>query len=200
MINLMEMMKSQFNELRKQENVNKLYKYFQNKEYLVLFLKQYEVLISNLKSICILVDSNLIEDAFTIFRKLLETYFTLMSILNHPDLVTDYLIHNKYIVDKVTNKKRKEINEIRKNHPDGYIEYGYIEKYIKDTKYDKFTMRRLAEVAGVEEYYEYYNKCNNFVHNNLTSINVDLKKAKEALYFEIDNTINSLINKVNTII
>jgi hypothetical protein len=54
--------------MRDDSNIQKLYKYFKNKTYLVLFLKQYNGLIINLKSIELLVNANNIEDALTIFR------------------------------------------------------------------------------------------------------------------------------------
>ena len=186
--------------LREDNNIQKLYHFFKNKKYIVLFLKQYEFLISNLYSMIILVDANLIEDAFTIFRKYLETYFTLMCIVNHPDLVPCYLEHNDYLSDKVTNKNREKIKELRKTHPDGYIEYGYIDKYLNDTKTEKYTIKMVATVAGVKSNYEYYNKSSNFVHNNLTSVNVDLVKAKNALNAGIKNTIELLIKAINNIL
>ena len=58
----------------------------------------------------------------------------------------------------------------------------------------------LAKVAGVEQFYEYYKKCNNFVHNNLVSIKVDDSQANEVLYKQVINTTNLLICRVNEIV
>lgn len=165
-----------------------------------LYFKQFSCLISNLNSIEILVNANSIEDAFTIFRKYLETYFTLMSVINHPDLVRKYLKHDQYITNKVMGYNKNEIKELRANHLDGFIEYGYIDKYLNEREFDKYNIHQVAEVAGVEEFYIYYKKCNNFVHNNLTSINVNLEDAKEALEKGINRTEKYLLDSLNKII
>lgn len=186
--------------LRKDDNVQKLYRYFKDKKFLALFFKQYQCLLSNLKSIEVLIGANAVEDAFTIFRKYLETYFNIQCLINHPDLVPVYMKHTKYISDKVMGNNKQEIKEIRTNHPDGFIEYGYIEKYIEEEAIEKYTIRMLAKVAGVEQFYEYYKKCNNFVHNNLVSIKVDDSQANEVLNKQVINTTNLLISRVNEIV
>lgn len=193
-------LKEEYILLRNNDNVQKIYHYFKDKNYMAIFYKQFNCLISNLNSIEILVNANYIEDAFTIFRKYLETYFTLMCIVNHPDLVFDYLKHNEYLMDKSTGNNKNKLKEIRENHPDGYLEYGYVEKYLDDKKIEKYTNKMVATVAGVKQFYQYYNKCSNFVHNNLTSVKIDLTKAKNALNIEIKNTIELLVRKVNKII
>ncbi len=197
---LLKEMESCYSSLRKVDNVQKLYRYFKDKKFLALFFKQYKCLLSNLKSIDILVGANAVEDAFTIFRKYLETYFNIMCLINHPDLVPTYMKHNKYVSDKVVGNNKNEIKEIRANHPDGYIEYGYIEKYIEEDGIERYTIRMLAKVAGVEQFYEYYKKCNNFVHNNLVSIKVNDSQANEALNKQVMNTTNLLLDRINGII
>lgn len=97
-------MQEHYELMRETDNVQKLYSYFKNKKYLVLFLKQYNGLITNMKSIALLVDIGNVEDSFTIFRKYLETYFIMMSIIEHPDLVENYIQHDVYIGMKVCKK------------------------------------------------------------------------------------------------
>ena len=193
-------MKEKYTFLRNDDNVQKLYHYFKDKKYIAIFFKQFNCLISNLNSIEILVNANSIEDAFTIFRKYLETYFILMSVINHPDLVQEYLKHDQYITDKVMGYNKNKIKELRTNHIDGYIEYGYIDKYLTERNFDKYNIHQVSKVAGVEKYYIYYKKCNNFVHNNLTSINVNLEDAKDALEKGVNNTVICLLGVINNII
>lgn len=193
-------MKEKYTFLRNDDNVQKLYHYFKDKKYIAIFFKQFNCLISNLNSIEILVNANSIEDAFTIFRKYLETYFILMSVINHPDLVQEYLKHDQYITDKVMGYNKNKIKELRTNHIDGYIEYGYIDKYLTERNFDKYNIHQVSKVAGVEKYYIYYKKCNNFVHNNLTSINVNLDDAKDALEKGVNNTVKYLLCVINNII
>ena len=193
-------MKEKYTFLRNDDNVQKLYHYFKDKKYIAIFFKQFNCLISNLNSIEILVNANSIEDAFTIFRKYLETYFILMSVINYPDLVQEYLKHDQYITDKVMGYNKNKIKELRTNHIDGYIEYGYIDKYLTERNFDKYNIHQVSKVAGVEKYYIYYKKCNNFVHNNLTSINVNLEDAKDALEKGVNNTVKYLLCVINNII
>lgn len=193
-------LKEEYILLRNNDNAQKIYHYFKDKNYMAIFYKQFNCLISNLNSIEILVNANYIEDAFTIFRKYLETYFTLMCIINHPDLVDKYLKHNEYLKNKVMGYNKIEIKELREKHTDGFIEYGYIDKYITERDFDKYNVHQVAKVAGVENFYNYYKKCNNFVHNNLTLINVNLEDAKVALEKGINNTVKHLLNMVDKIL
>lgn len=193
-------MKEKYTFLRNDDNVQKLYHYFKDKKYIAIFFKQFNCLISNLNSIEILVNANSIEDAFTIFRKYLETYFILMSVINYPDLVQEYLKHDQYITDKVMGYNKNKMKELRINHIDGFIEYGYIDKYLTERNFDKYNIHQVSKVAGVEKYYIYYKKCNNFVHNNLTSINVNLEDAKDALEKGVNNTVKYLLCVINNII
>ena len=78
--------KEQYSKLKIQENLQELYKYYRNKKYIAILLKQYNGILKNLESINLLVSYALYEDAFTIFRKYIETYFIIISIYEHPDL------------------------------------------------------------------------------------------------------------------
>ena len=200
MIQTLNEIKEKYTFLRNDDNVQKLYHYFKDKKYIAIFFKQFNCLISNLNSIEILVNANSIEDAFTIFRKYLETYFILMSVINYPDLVQEYLKHDQYITDKVMGYNKNKMKELRINHIDGFIEYGYIDKYLTERNFDKYNIHQVSKVAGVEKYYIYYKKCNNFVHNNLTSINVNLEDAKDALEKGVNNTVKYLLCVINNII
>ena len=195
MINLDLKLQSLYDVMRKDENIQKLYKYYKNKKYLVLLLKQINGLIRNLKSISLLIDTDNIEDSFTIFRKYLETYFIVMSIVEHPDLVEDYIIHDNYLSMMACKNDLEKVKAFIKGKPDGFLEYGYLDKYLNVDADFKYTARRAAEVANVSKYYNYYKICDNFVHNNLTSANVDLKNGKKKIIGYITNTIDTMEEK-----
>lgn len=193
-------MQEQLQLMRNDSNIQKLYKYFKNEIYLVLFLKQYNCLIINLKSIELLVNANNVEDALTIFRKYLETYFIMMSIMEHPDLVDAYIKHDAYIRKKVCKKDLKDVKLFCSGKPDGYLEYGYLEKYVDIDDDFKYTTKTVAEVANVLNFHVWYKMCNNFVHNNLTSVSVDPKDALCSLINGIDQTTSLLKSRINCII
>ena len=194
------MMKEKVSIMREDSNIQKLYKYFKNKTYLVLFLKQYNGLITNLSSIDSLINVNNIEDALTIFRKYLETYFIMMSIIEHPDLVDSYVKHDIYISKKVCKKDLKEVKAFCSGKPDGFLEYGYLEKYVDVDADFKYSTKVVAEVANVSNFHIWYKMCNNFVHNNLTSVNVDLSDGKETLLQGVEKTSNLLNEKIDKIL
>jgi hypothetical protein len=166
-------MQEELKPMRDDANIQKLYKYFKNKTYLVLFLKQFNGLIINLKSIELLVNANNIEDALTISRKYLETYFIMMSIIEHPVLVESYVKHDIYIGKKVCKKDLNEVKSFCSGKPDGYLEYGYLEKYVDIDDDFKYTTKIVAEVGNVLNFHIWYKMCNNFVYNNLTSVSVN---------------------------
>jgi len=194
------MMKEKVSFLREDSNIQKLYKFFKNKIYLVLFLKQYNGLITNLVSIDLLINVNNIEDALTIFRKYLETYFIMMSIIEHPDLVDSYVKHDIYISKKACKKDVKEVKAFCSGKPDGFLEYGYLEKYVEVDDDFKYSTKVVAEVGNVSNFHVWYKMCNNFVHNNLTSVNVDLSDGKETLLQGVEKTSNLLNEKINKIL
>lgn len=193
-------MQEHYELMRETDNVQKLYSYFKNKKYLVLFLKQYNGLITNMKSIALLVDIGNVEDSFTIFRKYLETYFIMMSIIEHPDLVENYIQHDVYIGMKVCKKNLDKINAFCDGKQDGFLEYGYLEKYVEIDDNFKYTSRVVAEIANVSNFYYWYKMCNNFVHNNLTSVNVDLSDGKEVIIQACIKTMDYMCNKINQIL
>lgn len=194
------MMQEELTLMRDDINIQKLYKYFKNKTYLVLFLKQYNGLINNLLSINALINISNVEDALTIFRKYLETYFIMMSIIEHPDLVETYIKHDTYISKKVCKKDLNEVKTFCSGKPEGYLEYGYLEKYIDIDDDFKYTTKVVAEVGNVSNFHIWYKMCNNFVHNNLTSVSVDSKDALESLLQGIKRTTSLLISKINNIL
>lgn len=186
--------------MRKDDNVQKLYKYFRNKKYLVLFLKQYNGLISNIKSIELLVNAGNLEDSFTIFRKYLETYFIMMSIIEHPELVEDYIQHDIYIAMKACKKNHNKIKAFCDGKPDGFLEYGYLEKYVEIEDDFKYTLKTVAEIANISNFHYLYKMCNNFVHNNLTFVNVDFGDGKETVIQACTKTIDYMCSKICSIL
>ena len=78
----------QFQEtLNSKESIKKLVSYYGDKFYVLIFLKQYERLVVNMKSIVALLEIDSIEDSYTIFRKYIETYSIMMSVYENRTVV-----------------------------------------------------------------------------------------------------------------
>ena len=184
------------------ENINKYNYYFKNERYLLILVKQYSGLIRNVKAINALIEINDAEDAFTIFRKYLETYLIMMSVLNNKNLVDLYVEHDKYIGKKACKIDLNEVKAFCKNKTDGYLEYGYLESVVDTSDSDfKYTMKTVAKAAGLYNLYtKGYKISNNFVHNNLTSVNIDVEDLKNKLVKLCSKSIEDMIFKYKEII
>lgn len=184
------------------ENINVLNKFFKNERYLYILIKQYNGLINNVKSIDALLQLDNVEDAFTIFRKYLETYLIMMSVLKNKNIVDLYVEHDKFIGKKVCKIDIDEVKQYCSEKPDGYLEYGYLESVIDTTREDfKYTMRDVANAAGLYYFYEKgYKISNNFVHNNLTSVNIKTKDSKQKLIDLCVKSIDEMIKEYTKII
>lgn len=175
--------------------------YFSDDNYINFFKKQYLSIYKNALSIDSLLKLGNIEDAFSIFRKYIETYILMMSILENPSIADKYLIHEKYLSFKASNTNYYELKEFYKNKPDGYLQYGYIEELIDSSDPDfKYTIKDIANVGKISEYYEWYRLSNNFVHNNTTGMNVDVSSGTKKLIELINISSNRFINKLKEII
>ena len=109
MKNLINNMEELRKELNSKEGIIKLISYYGNKFYVFVFLRQYEKLIVNMKSINSLIGIDSIEDSYTIFRKYLETYSIMMSIYENKVVVKEYMVHDSYIGYKACGEKKEEI-------------------------------------------------------------------------------------------
>ncbi len=183
-------------------NINRLNSYFKNERYLYILIKQYNGLIGNIKSINALLQIDNPEDAFTIFRKYLETYLIMMSVLKNKQIVDLYVEHDKFIGKKVC---KIDINEVKKyclGKPDGFLEYGYLESVIDTTRHDfKYTMRDVANASNLYYFYDKgYRTSNNFVHNNLTSVNVNISDLKNKIIELCKNSISIMIEEYSKIL
>lgn len=178
-------------------NINLYNHYFKNERYLLILLKQYNGLINNVKSINSLLKIDNSEDAFTIFRKYLETYLIMMSVLKNKQVVNLYVEHDKYIGKKVCRIDMNEVKLFCHGKPDGFLEYGYLESIIDTTRVDfKYTMRDVSNTANLSYFYEKgYKISNNFVHNNLTSVNINTTDLKKKLIKLCISSIDLMIKE-----
>lgn len=176
-----------------------LYKKTLSKRYLVLFDKQIDKLLLNLKSINILVNDNYIEDAYTIFRKFLETFFLISSVLKNPIIAETYMEHDSMVAKKALGNNWSEVKRYCENKPDGFLEYGYLESVINTNEENfKYTMHTVACSSGLNSYYRWYKITSNFVHNNLSQLKVNNDKLKENLKTMISTLINFINEFINT--
>jgi len=179
---IIKQMNSFVSVLNEKDTIAKLIVYYNSKFYVVVLLKQEDRLKSNLESINALLTLGNVEDAYTIFRKYLETYFVIMSVLENITIVEKYMLHDLYLGYKACGEKKEEIKKFKCGKPDGYLEYGYLEGVVETKGPDfKYTMKSVCIAAKMRDYYQWYNICSNFVHNNLSSVKIDQKEGKEKL-------------------
>lgn len=187
--------------MKEENNLQKLYHYFKNKHYILIFINQYNNLMTNMKSITLLEEAGNLNDGFTILRKYLETYFIMMSLIVHPDLVEKYIKHNEMLGLKACKKDLGKVKAFIKEKPNNYLEYGYLEKYIdQNQKTFKYSAKSAALVGNVLQFHRYYQMSNNFVHNNLTSVKIDQAKEKETLIHALQETSSLMNSKIESIL
>lgn len=187
--------------IKEKQNIEKIYRYFNELEYVHVFATEIKALRTNLQSIEVLLEEHLFEDAMTIFRKYLETYLSLSSIVKHPELSGKYLLHNKLIGQKACGENLEDIKRIISNNPKGYLEYGYLASLGNVTnKYGNYTVRSVAKASELLNYYDWYRKSSNFVHNNLASTNYDIQSGKASLKSWINMSLDRLVKSIHKII
>lgn len=176
-----------------------LCKQTQAKRYLVILDWQIDKISNNLNTIDCLIKQEYIEDAYTIFRKMLETFFLIESVLVNPQVARTYIIHEDKLSKKVINNYRTdEVKAFVEGKPDGYLEYGFIEKLV-DTSEDgfKYTIKTVANAAGVGDLYKWYRITSNFVHNNLTQFKINKLDLSAKLITMCDTITKKLLETIN---
>ena len=176
-----------------------LYKQTQVKRYLVILEWQIDKISDNLNTIDCLIKKEYIEDAYTIFRKMLETFFLVESVLVNPQIARTYIIHEDKLSKKVMNNYRTdEVKAFIEGKPDGYLEYGFVEQLV-DTSEEgfKYTIKTVANAAGVGDLYKWYRVTSNFVHNNLTQFKINKPDLSAKLITMCDTVTNKLLETIN---
>ncbi|MCR5705697.1 MAG: hypothetical protein K6G48_02670 [Acholeplasmatales bacterium] len=171
--------------------------YFDDSKYIDVFCRQYYSMLKNVESIDALLKIQNYEDAFTIFRKYIETFILSYTVLKHPNISGRFLIHDKYLTLKSQGEMSYEDRQFYKGKPDGFLQYGFIEEYVDTTAEDfRYSIRTIAEASDIVSYYDWYRVSNNFVHNNTTNLNVEAKdaysKIKEMILESSDKMIDFL--------
>ena len=175
-----------------------LYKHTQTKRYLVILEWQIDKISDNLNTIDCLLEKEYIEDAYTIFRKMLETFFLVESVLVNPQIARTYIIHEDKLSKKVMNNYRTdEVKAFVEGKPDGYLEYGFVEQLV-DTSEEgfKYTIKTVANAAGVGDLYKWYRVTSNFVHNNLTQFKINKPDLSAKLITMCDTVTNKLLETI----
>ena len=176
-----------------------LYKQTQTKRYLVILEWQIDKISDNLNTIDCLLEKEYIEDAYTIFRKMLETFFLVESVLVNPQIARTYIIHEDKLSKKVMNNYRTdEVKSFVEGKPDGYLEYGFVERLV-DTSEEgfKYTIKTVANAAGVGDLYKWYRVTSNFVHNNLTQFKINKPDLSAKLITMCDTVTTKLLETIN---
>ena len=175
------------------------YKESLSKPFIVLLPRMLSKMLSNLKSMDSLLAIDEVEDAYTIFRKMLETFFLVESVLVNPQIARTYIIHEDKLSKKVMNNYRTdEVKAFVEGKPDGYLEYGFVEQLV-DTSEEgfKYTIKTVANAAGVGDLYKWYRITSNFVHNNLTQFKINKPDLSAKLITMCDTVTNKLLETIN---
>ena len=175
------------------------YKESLSKPFIVLLPRMLSKMLSNLKSMDSLLAIDEVEDAYTIFRKMLETFFLVESVLVNPQIARTYIIHEDKLSKKVMNNYRTdEVKAFIEGKPDGYLEYGFVEQLV-DTSEEgfKYTIKTVANAAGVGDLYKWYRVTSNFVHNNLTQFKINKPDLSAKLITMCDTVTTKLLETIN---
>ncbi len=175
--------------------------YFDDSTYIDVFCRQYYSMLKNVESIDALLKIHNTEDAFTIFRKYIETFILSFAVIKHPNIAHKFLVHDKYLQLKTQGELSYEDRQFYKGKPDGFLQYGFIEECIDTTSDDfRYSIRSVADASGISSYYDWYRISNNFVHNNTANINVDIEEAYSKLKEMIKESSDKLIDFLKDII
>ena len=175
--------------------------YFDDIKYIDVFCRQYYSMLKNVESIEALLKIQNYEDAFTIFRKYIETYILSFSVIKHPKIAHKFLTHDKYLTMKSQGELSYEDRLFYKGKPDGYLQYGFIEEYVNSMEEDfRYSIRTVAECSDIAAYYDWYRISNNFVHNNTANLNVEAKDAYEKIKEMIRESSDKMIDYLKDII
>lgn len=194
-------MNDTYNDICSEQFYNLFKNYFDDEAFIEILKNQYLSMLKNVMSIDALLDISNLEDAYTIFRKYIETYILSISVVEHPDTSNKFIIHSKYLTYKANGTNYDELKAFYKDKPDGFLQYGYIEDYVDDSILDfRYSIRSVAEVSNVKDYYEWYRISNNFVHNNTSGLFVDLDEGISKLKSMIKISSDYYIKKLMDII
>lgn len=175
--------------------------YFSTPQYIKIIRVQYYSMIMNCKSIEALIKIQNLEDAYSIFRKYIETYILMYSVVTHPDIADKFVLHTEYLLQKSQGGLNYDVRNILKDKPDGYLQYGYLEKYINTNTDDfRYSLKTVAEVSGIEKFYQWYQITNNFIHNNTMNLSVNANEGSEKLVSMIKETEKQFIDTLKDII
>ena len=169
--------------------------YFDDKSYIDVFCRQYYSMLKNVESIDALLKIQNYEDAFTIFRKYIETFILSYTILKHPNISSKFLLHDKYLTLKSQGEMSYDDRQFYKGKPDGFLQYGFIEEYVDTTADDfRYSIRTIAEASNIVSYYDWYRVSNNFVHNNTANLNIEAKDAYTKILEMISESSDKMID------
>jgi len=175
--------------------------YFDDKSYIDVFCRQYYSMLKNVESIDALLKIQNYEDAFTIFRKYIETFILSYTILKYPNISSKFLLHDKYLTLKSQGEMSYDDRQFYKGKPDGFLQYGFIEEYVDTTSPDfRYSIRTIAEASNIVSYYDWYRVSNNFVHNNTANLNIEAKDAYTKIREMISESSDKMIDFLKDII
>ncbi len=201
MIQVLAKMKETYKDIYSKQFEEMFKDYFDDPKYIDIFCRQYYSMLKNVESIDCLLKIQNYEDAFTIFRKYIETYILSFFVIKHPQCAHKFIVHDKYLTLKSQGELTYEDKKFYKDKPDGYLQYGYVEEFVDSAVEDfRYSIRTVAEVTGIQQYYDWYRISNNFVHNNTTNLYVESAEAYNKIKQMIIESTNKMVDYLKDII
>lgn len=190
-----------YKDMQSEQFYNLFSKYFSDATFIETLKNQYASMIRNVKSIDALLSISNLEDAYTIFRKYIETYILSISVIENSDCASKFIKHNTLLTYKANGVNLDMVRSFYKDKPDGFLQYGYIEDKVDSTEEDfRYSIRTVASVSNVIEYYDWYRISNNFVHNNTSGMSIDLEDGINKLISLIRISSEHYIKRLLSII
>lgn len=175
--------------------------YFSTPQYVKIIRVQYYSMAVNCKSIDALIKIQNIEDAYSIFRKYIETFILMYSVVVHPDTALKFVNHTNYLSQKSQGGLPYEVKNMLRDKPDGYLQYGYLEDYVDTNVEDfRYSLKSVAEASGIEKFYTWYQITNNFIHNNTMNLSVNVEEGAAKLVSMINETQAQFVSVLKDII
>lgn len=175
--------------------------YFSTPQYIKILRVQYYSMVINCKSIEALIKIQNIEDAYSIFRKYIETYILMYSVVKFPQTASKFVTHTNYLSQKSQGGLSYEIRNMLKEKPDGYLQYGYLEGYIDENVEDfRYSLKSVAEACDIEKFYNWYQITNNFIHNNTMNLSINAEEGAQKIVSMITETEKQFVSTLKEVI
>lgn len=148
----------------------------------------------SLEGTLLLISNKSFSQAMTVYRLYLEQVITATSLIKNYRLIDKYYefqqLTIKYAKDTADKDVMKLLEEkhIPARDVKSFLNYGWIEYLdgFNDLPKNRYSIKVMSKLCGMEEIYELYSDSTNYVHMNLLFTNIDwpkeINKAIETIF------------------